>query len=323
VDALAVALTTPRTVAELSRWWQRRETGTHPPGFPLPWPGFRDQAKAAVDAITVSHRVQAKLSGPLHEETRLGDTGLREPGGSAIYVKRKAVADLSASEILGGRDAWIADAGVRQAILDHLAAHGLVLERGARSSASDAAGRRLKALLAQEIRLKLTEKTRKRWAERGITAEHGPVIRRVRLHIRRKEGVMRVHATKNIHAVLGPGTNDHIAIYRDGETVRFLVVTKREALLRVQRGQPVVLPEHPKGGRLVMALRPGDVLSRETNGRRQFALVRRVNAEGRIFYKALHAANEPKPEVSLGPSCVDDHWHKVAVDPIGRWRPAR
>jgi CRISPR-associated endonuclease Csn1 len=178
-------------------------------------------------------------------------------------------------------------------------------------------------LLAQEIRLKLTEKTRKRWAERGITAEHGPVIRRVRLHMRRKGGVMRVHATKNIHAELGAGTNDHIAIYRDGETVRFLVVTKREALLRVQRGQPAVLPEHPEGGRLVMALRPGDVLCRETNGRRQFALVRKVNAAGRIFYKALHAANEPKPEVSLGPSCVNDHWHKVAVDPIGRWRPAR
>jgi CRISPR-associated endonuclease Csn1 len=142
VDALAVALTTPRTVAELSRWWQARETGAHPPGFPLPWPGFRDQAKAAVDAILVSHRVQAKLSGPLHEETRLGDTGLREAGGWTIYVKRKAVADLSASEILGGRDAWIADAGVRQAILDHLAAHGLVLERRARSSAPDAAARR-------------------------------------------------------------------------------------------------------------------------------------------------------------------------------------
>lgn len=324
VDALAVALTTQGTVARLSRWWQERETGVRPPGFQLPWPGFRDHTKAAVQSILVSHRVQAKLSGPLHEETRLGDTGRREDGGSAIYVKRKAVADLSASEILGGRDVWIADEGVRRAILDHLAANGLVLERRERGAAPDsAAGRRLKALLAQEIRLKVTETTRRKWAAQGIAAERGPLIRRVRLHMRRNQGVMRVHATKNMHAELGPGSNDHIAIYRDGETVRFLVATKREALVRVQRGQPAVMSAHPEGGRLVMALRPRDVLYREADGVRQFALVRKVNAAGRIFYKALHSVNEPKPEVSLGPSCINDGWRKVTVDPIGRWRPAR
>jgi CRISPR-associated endonuclease Csn1 len=328
VDALAVALTTPRTVAELSRWWQARESGLRPPGFRLPWPGFRYEVKAAVEAILVSHRVQAKLSGPLHEDTRLGDTGLREASGSAIYVKRKPVAELSASEILStpqyGRDAWIADGGVRQAILDHLSASGLTLERRERGTVPDqAAARRLRALLAQEIRLKLTEEARKRWAERGVAAERGPVIRRVRLHIRRKEGIMRVHAEKNIHAELGPGSNDHIAIYRDGETVRFLVATKREALMRVQRGEPTVLLEHPQGGRLVMALRPRDVLSREENGIREFVLVRKVNAAGRIFYKPLYSANEPRPEVSLGPSFVKDGWQKVSVDPIGRWRPAR
>lgn len=329
VDALAVALTAPRTVAELSRWWQQRETGLRPPGFRLPWPGFRDQAKAAVEAILVSHRVQAKLSGPLHEETRLGDTGLREANGSAIYVKRKPVAELSASEILStpedGRDAWIADAGVRQAILDHLAAQGLTLERRARGAAPDAAaGRRLKALLAEEIRLKLTEETRKRWADQGITAERGPVIRRVRLHIRRKEGVMRVHAARNIHAELGPGTNHHIAIYRDGETVRFLVVTRREALARVQRSEPVVQPEHPEGGRLVMALRAGDVLRNAKNGREEFIGVHKFNAKGQIFFRLLNKS--PRDEYAgsaMVPTLARDGWCKVAVDPIGRWRPAR
>ncbi|MFQ3623610.1 MAG: type II CRISPR RNA-guided endonuclease Cas9, partial [Acetobacteraceae bacterium] len=325
VDALAVALTTPRTVAELSRWWQARETGRRPPGFPLPWPGFREQAKAAVESILVSHRVQAKLSGPLHEETRLGDTGMREDGGSTIYVKRKAVADLTASEILGGRDAWIADGGVRRAILDHLAANGVVLERRERGAAPDAAAaRRLKSLLSQEIRLKLSEQTRRRWAESGIAAAHGPVIRRVRLHLRRKEGVMPVHKSRNIHAELGPGTNDHIAIYRDGETVRFLVVTKREALLRVRRGEAAVRPEHPEGGRLVMALRPGDVLRRQVDGREEFALIRLAYGAGPIFFKPPFVAGTPRPQVSkTPPTWLREGWHKVAVDPIGRWRPAR
>ncbi|WP_114375387.1 type II CRISPR RNA-guided endonuclease Cas9 [Elioraea thermophila] len=324
VDALVVALTEPRTVQALSRWWQVKETGLRPPPFDFPWPGFREEAKAKVASILVSHRVQAKLSGPLHEETRLGDTGEREPDGSVIYAKRKPVAELTASEILGGRDVWIADAGVRQAILDHLARHGVVLERRKRGAEKDAkAERELKRLLAMEIRLPLREETKRRWADHGVAAETGPIIKRVRLNLRRKDGVMPVHRHKNIHAELGPGTNDHIAIYRDGETVRFLVATKREAYERVRRGEPAVLPVHPEGGRLVMALRPGDVLRREVDGAQAFVLVRKFNANGRIFYKVLHSSKEPRPEVSFGPSCVRDGWRKVAVDPIGRWRFAK
>ncbi|MCX7901347.1 MAG: type II CRISPR RNA-guided endonuclease Cas9 [Burkholderiaceae bacterium] len=325
VDALAVALTTPRTVAELSRWWQDRETGRRPPAFRSPWPGFREHAKAAVETILVSHRVQAKLSGALHEETRLGATMLHETDGSRIFVKRKAIQDLSASEIRGTKDTRIADEGVRRAILDHLEANGLKLEQTQRDAARDTeTERRLKALLAQEIRLKLTDATRKRWASQGMEAKQGPVIRRVRLHIRRKEGVMPVHAEKNIHAELGPGTNDHIAIYRDGETVRFLVATKREALVRVQNGQPAVLPEHPKGGRLVMALRRGDVLRRQTANGEEFVLIRFAYGNGQIFFKPLTMAGQPRPQVSKKPAVwLREGWHKIVVDPIGRWRPAR
>jgi CRISPR-associated endonuclease Csn1 len=329
VDALAVALTAPRTVAELSRWWQMRESGRRPPGFPLPWPGFREQAKAAVEAILVSHRVQAKLSGPLHEETRLGDTGRREPGGWAIYVKRKAVAELSATEILStpedGRDAWIADAGVRQAILAHLAANGLILERKRRGAESDSGlARRLKQLLAQEIRLTVTKERRRHWENMGIAAPQGPVIRRVRMHTRRKEGVMRVHAAKNIHAELGPGTNDHIAIYRDGDQVRFLVATRREALLRVRNGQPAVLPEHPDGGRLVMALRAGDVLCKGPAGAEEFIGIHKFSAKGQIFFRLLNKLPRDQYAGSaMVATLARDGWTKVAVDPIGRWRPAR
>ena len=329
VDALAVALTAPRTVAELSRWWQIRESGQRPPGFPLPWPGFREQAKAAVEAILVSHRVQAKLSGPLHEETRLGDTGRREPGGWAIYVKRKAVAELSATEILStpedGRDAWIADAGVRQAILAHLAANGLILERKRRGAESDSGlARRLKQLLAQEIRLTVTEERRRHWENMGIAAPQGPVIRRVRVHVRRKEGVMRVHAAKNIHAELGPGTNDHIAIYRDGDQVRFLVATKREALQRVRAGHPAVLPEHPDGGRLVMALRAGDVLCKGPAGAEEFIGIHKFSAKGQIFFRLLNKLPRDQYAGSaMVATLARDGWTKVAVDPIGRWRPAR
>ncbi|MDW8443753.1 MAG: HNH endonuclease domain-containing protein [Acetobacteraceae bacterium] len=299
VDALVVALTEPGSVQALSRWWQLRELGLPRPDFRPPWPAFREEAKAKVERILVSHRVQAKLSGPLHEETRLGDTGQREPDGSVIYVKRKPVAELTASEIRGDRDVWIADEGVRKAILDHLARHGLVLARRERGAAKDASAERaLKRLLAMEIRLPLSEEAKRRWAERGIDAQAGPVIKRVRLHLRRKDGVMPVHRRKNMHAELGPGTNHHIAIYRDGEDVRYLVVTKREAYERVRRGEPAVLPEHPEGGRLVMALHPGDVLRRAVGEREEFVVVRYAYGAGPVFFKPHWLAGVPKPQVS-------------------------
>jgi CRISPR-associated endonuclease Csn1 len=98
IDALTVALTSPATVKRLSGWWQMRETQGGKPQFSPPWEGFHAQAKVAVEAIVVSHRVQAKLSGALHEETRLGDTGETREN-YRLFVKRKPVAALTAGDV--------------------------------------------------------------------------------------------------------------------------------------------------------------------------------------------------------------------------------
>jgi len=304
VDALTVALTGPGTVHKLSRWWQEREMRHTRPSFPPPWPGFSEQTKARVEAIVVSHRVQAKLSGPLHEETRLGDTGVVE-NGFRLYVKRKPVADLSANEIMGKRDVRIADGGVQRAIVDHLNRHDI-------TDPKTADNKKLKAALAAEIRLPRAD------------GSSGPLIRRVRLLIRRNEGMMRTHATRNIHAELGPGSLHHIAIYVDGDDVRFLVVSKREAAERLHRGEPVACSRHPEGGRLAMALCPGDVVHRRVDDRDEFALIRLAYSNGQIFYKPLAMAGVPAKEVSKKPKIwIREGWRKVAVDPIGRVRPAR
>lgn len=290
LDALATALATPGRVATLSRWWQQREAGIRPPMIPPPWPGFHEATRGAVAAIVVSHRVQAKLSGALHEDTRLGR--LPEPDGAPIhYVKRKPVALLTRREI----DTQIRDGAVRAAIKAALAATG-----------GD-----LKQAVAAGIHLPRKDGT------------PGPLIRRVRLVMPRASGVLRVHGEKNIHAELGPGTNDHIAIYRDGDRVRYAISTKRESLARVLRGQPAIPPTHPDGGTLVMALRPGDALRRD-NDNASLIVVRKLNAAGRIFYQQPTSATPPRPEVSLGPNAiVTEGWRKIAIDPIGRMAETR
>ncbi|MCC6827244.1 MAG: type II CRISPR RNA-guided endonuclease Cas9, partial [Novosphingobium sp.] len=174
VDGLCVALCTRGRIKALSDWWQVRELypDRGKPEFHAPWPGFHAQAKAAVEAIVVSHRVQAKISGQLHEETRLGDTGMEEDG-FRFYVKRKPVSALSASEILGTRDAKLADDGVRRTLLLHLMDAGLLVVDGANRADAGAMSikdlvakvrgplgkidaRKLTAALAQEIRLPMT-----------------------------------------------------------------------------------------------------------------------------------------------------------------------
>lgn len=288
VDALAAALAIPAAIQSLSRWWQAREFSLQRPEMPMPWSGFHAAAREAVAAIVVSHKVQAKLSGPLHEDTRLGDTGETQ-GDARLYVKRKPVSALTDREIT-----QIRDGGVRAAIEATVAASG-----------GDAKAK--KTALAGEIRLPKADGT------------PGPLIRRVRLCIPLKSGVMRVHPTKNIHAEQGRSTNDHIALYRDGETVRFLIATRREALDRVRRGESAILPTHPDGGDLAMALRPGDVLHRAINGRSEYRLIRKFLASGSIFFKPLTLSVDPKPEVSKTPApLLQEGWSKVTVDPIGR-----
>lgn len=292
-DALATALTTPPVIQALSRWWQARELSLQRPAVPSPWPGFHAAARDAVASIVVSHKVQAKLSGAIHEETRLGDTGAI--GGNArIYVKRKPTSNLTPKEINQIRDGAVRDA-INAAI-----------------AAADGDAKRIKTILTSDIRLPTKN------------GSLGPVIRRVRLVIPLKSGVIRVHPTKNIHAEQGRGTNDHIALYRDGEAIRFLIATKRESLSRIRRGEPAITPHHPEGGTLVMALRPGDVLRRSVNGFNEYRLIRKFLGSGQIFFKPLTMVLEPKPEVSKMPApLLQEGWHKVAIDPIGRIRPAR
>lgn len=70
VDAITVALTDYRTVKQLT------EAASQAASYPNklftqlgePLPNFLDQAREAVEAITVSHRVDRRIAGPLHAE---------------------------------------------------------------------------------------------------------------------------------------------------------------------------------------------------------------------------------------------------------------
>jgi CRISPR-associated endonuclease Csn1 len=103
IDALVVALTTPRFIKRASEFYgadarlrdqertqeQKERLKKH---FEEPWKTIHADAERAANEIIVSHRAQRKVSGALHDEMPWGDTGKEvNKGGTAyrLYAQRK------------------------------------------------------------------------------------------------------------------------------------------------------------------------------------------------------------------------------------------
>ncbi len=100
VDALVVALTDRSMVKLLSESAVRAAREGRRLFAPLapPWPGFWDDAKQAVEAIIVSHRVSRRVKGPLHQETIYSPPKMTD-GGQIRHHERKPVNKLSPGQV--------------------------------------------------------------------------------------------------------------------------------------------------------------------------------------------------------------------------------
>ncbi|MBM3967968.1 MAG: type II CRISPR RNA-guided endonuclease Cas9, partial [Planctomycetes bacterium] len=73
IDAIVIALTSRARLQELANYLKPRSNR----GGELldtPWDGFRDDVKKRIKSVWVSHKVERKVSGALHEETQYGAT---------------------------------------------------------------------------------------------------------------------------------------------------------------------------------------------------------------------------------------------------------
>ncbi|MDG2533846.1 type II CRISPR RNA-guided endonuclease Cas9 [Sphingomonas sp. HITSZ_GF] len=102
---------------------------------PEPWVGFRDDLRAAVSTITVSHRVDhgtaSKAGLPkgrdataarLHNDTAYGFTDRVDSKGNPLVVHRVPLEALKPEHLIdggsGAKPAWVADADLRRALAD-------------------------------------------------------------------------------------------------------------------------------------------------------------------------------------------------------------
>lgn len=82
--------------------------------LPDPWPGFRDDLKAVVDRIVVSHKPdhgtlpkpgeRGSTAGQLHNDTAYGLTGEKDARGNSIVVRRKPFLSLQPKDLPSIRD---------------------------------------------------------------------------------------------------------------------------------------------------------------------------------------------------------------------------
>ena len=287
IDALAVACADPGVTQRLSRYWQQKDDPrAEAPRLPPPWPSIRADAEQVVAKIVVSHRVRKKVSGPLHEETIRGDTGIDVHQGRLTFrlvVSRKPVQALTKAVL--SSDEAIVDPEVRRTIKNWVSDHG--------------------------------GDPKKAFAEYPAVKGNAP-IKRVRLHERRQTRLM-VHTANGFADAAG---NHHVAIWKDANgKVSSEVVSLIEASRRLAKHEPIVQRQDSRGA-FVMSLASGDTVYISGGERVGYWTIQGVWAAGPII---ITRSNDATGETVFRPtagSLIAMGVCKVSVDPIGRVRPA-
>lgn len=325
IDALVVACTDPGITNRLSRYWQQKgDPRAERPHMPPPWLGIRAEVQRLKDdgEIRVSHRVRKKISGPLHGEMPFGDTRdevVKNGTTFGVYVKKMPVEKLSletlkienVSQITRTAKFVVRDKAVREALERHLN------DAGADPKKSYPPYPRLTA--------------------------NGPEIRTVRvLSLQQRSLMAPVAMTTSEDGERKPtgfadlGNNHHIAIYRTPSgKAEYEIVSLYEASRRLTRREPIVRRQRD-GADFVMSLAAGEAVEFLSGERKGIWIVQGAWAGGQVVLTRDSDARpsskkeaerlgmdgvreEFRPKVS---TLLSDSVQKIAVDPIGRIRPA-
>lgn len=312
IDAIVVALTNRSALQKLSRIIKTggvRNTGE---SLPEPHSHFRDSVVEKVKAICVSHRVQRKVSGKLHEETVYGpmndNTGRQLPG---QFVVRKPVENLSLDEV-----DRIRDQAIRKIIIDAIAAEGLTAGRSKKGAAkpADLANRMKKALA-------------------NLTMPSGVPIKKVRV-IRQEETIRPIRQNKAAQAgdptqiaYVKPGSTHHLAIFEwveKGKRVRDAVfVTMLDATRRVRDKQTIIQRTHPtrQDAKFIMSLSAGEMVLANVKGRQKILKFRTAaSTQGQIYFCEHTDARKSAEYRKYVFSCNTLDARKITIDPVGRIR---
>jgi CRISPR-associated endonuclease Csn1 len=238
IDAMVVALSRPSFINALKKSAQAESSqpaaARSAVALQSPWKDFVDSIRPQVEEMLVSHRIDHRLSGALHEETNYGRP-CENDGKMTVHI-RKPVPGLSAAEIEN-----IIDLKVREAV------------------------REKAALLDGSLKKWMPQKENEDWPM--LKSKNGQEIPIKRVRIRKSLQVKTI-GKKSRERHVSLGSNHHVAVFAitgdKGEEKRWSsqIVSLFEAMERKRKGEAVVQTSMQEDPHAVFkfALMKGDML---------------------------------------------------------------
>jgi len=293
VDAIVIALTDRKRLQRLAKSRGNDELTLPNSGE---WKSFRADVGTAINGIKVSHRVQRRVSGALHEETIYGPTP--NPG---EFVCRKPLLSLTGPMI-----ADIRDPEVMRIVLERLTKFGI--DPGAGSK------------IPKEVWNEPLYMARKP----GRIASAPAIIKKVRL-VRKDETIRRLRGEGQF---VKPGSNHHVCIFElsdgKGKTRRDAVwVSMLEAVRRIKNGEKIIQRVHPMqpDARFVMSISRGEMLLGTFKGKERLVWFRTgASTQGQLYFVDHTDARPDKTAAKFVATANSLKARKVTVDPLGRIR---
>lgn len=297
IDAVIIAMTNRSCLQRLANKMNKYTRKSEKRLIDFPLPGFREVLKEKVSKIWVSHRVERKISGALHEETQYGQTSI--PG---VWVLRKPLEMLSSNEI-----ETIRDNKIRELVTGKLKDIGIEIGRGRKVDPKT-----LKEVLS------------------NFKMPSGVPIKKVRI-TKPDQTIRSIRNSKSVTFVK-PGSTHHLCIFEwhsSGKTKREAVfVTMLEATQRlkdkipiIDRSSPRNHPTIPADAEFVMSLSSRELVLVEIDGQSKLLNYKTSKATtGQIIFVEHTDARRSKDIKEFSFSANTLQGKKVTVDLLGQLR---
>lgn len=294
IDAVVVALTNRSRLQKLSALVRRGGTKKHGEVMFDPWDGFRNDVLERIQAICVSHRVERKVRGKLHEETNYGPTP-----DQGEWVVRKPLSSLTANEI-----DKIRDQAIRTIVIDRLAAHGIKIGRGKKPDA------KLMKELLSDCRM-----------------PSGVPIKKVRI-VKPDLTIRKLRPDNHEdQTFVKPGSTHHLCLFEweeEGKMKRDVVfVTMLEAAQRLKNHEPVIQRYHPTNNhaRFLFSLSSREMVLANFKGEEKLLTFKTAaSTQGQIYFAEHTDARKSADYKKYVAKANTLDARKVTVDPLGQVR---
>ncbi len=231
IDAVVIAVTTPRLVKDMSKAAEAAEARNTRMLFdPIdpPWKKFHDDVHQAIDEMIVSSRVSKRTNGALHKETILSHPQGETAKGDTIHHVRKPIESLSAGDL--------------DNIVDPVV--GEIIRKAVKAAGKPPA----KAFADPTQHPHMLSKS-----------DPSRVIPIHRVRVRKSDKPMPIGKGSGKRYV-NPGSNHHMEIVAvlddDGNETKWEghLVSRFDAATRLRNGQPVIQHDHGPGRQFKFSL---------------------------------------------------------------------